>query len=109
MEINLHYEDSPTIIRLNTSSLDRYRKISRITIIPNEFVNVPNVYGRCDTRQLFRSLYLGLLSLCIRETDWFDNDYVDWSDFRLATYNKLQSCAIENFIIGIKEDTCWMN
>ena len=108
MDINLYYEDSPTIIRLRTHSLNRKKRITWVTVISDEFAKVPNVYGRCETRQLFRSLYLGLLSICIRETDWFEYeyDYVSWSDFRLATYNKLQSCVIENYIMGIEEDDC---
>lgn len=108
MDINLYYEDSPTIIRLRTHTLNRKKRITWVTVISDEFAKVPNVYGRCETRQLFRSLYLGLLSICIRETNWFEYeyDYVSWSDFRLATYNKLQSCVIENYIMGIEEDDC---
>ncbi len=109
--INLCYEDSPTIIRLKRIHLfdSKYRAtdkdITRVTIVPDEFNKSPNIYGWCDSRQLISSLYLGLLSISINETDWFDQKYYgDWETFRLASYNKLQSCVIENFIRGIKED-----
>jgi hypothetical protein len=49
MDINLFYEDSPTIIRLRTHSLDRKKRITRITIIPDEFAKEPNVYGSNDS------------------------------------------------------------
>lgn len=97
-DIELFFEDSPTIIRLRN-------KIARVTIIPNEFAKVPNVYGLCEPRQLIRALYLGLLGLCITETDWTEERYGwSWDKFRLATYNKLQSCVIEDYILGVKED-----
>ena len=73
--------------------------------IPDEFHKEPNRYGWCEPCQLITSLYLGLLGLCIKNTDWFDGDYPgNWNNFRLATYNKLQSCVIENYIKGVEED-----
>lgn len=52
------------------------------------------------------ALYLGLLELFIVDTTWFEEDpYAgDWTEFRLKSYNQLQSCVVENFINGIKED-----
>ncbi|MBR5684782.1 MAG: hypothetical protein IKX18_01350 [Muribaculaceae bacterium] len=99
-EIKLFYEDSPTIISLRNFSGE-----TRVTIIPDEFVGGPYLFGKCETRQLVQSLYLGLLGICIRETNRFDSSYVgNWNEFRLATYNKLQSSVIENYIKGIEED-----
>lgn len=99
-EIKLFFEDSPTIIRLRNFSSE-----AKVTIIPDEFVGGPYLFGNCETRQLVKSLYLGLLGICIRETSWFDrSDEGNWNEFRIATYNKLQSSVIENYIKGIEED-----
>ena len=111
-EIKLYFEDSPTIIRINRRTIydSNYwvikKDIVRVVIIPNDFIKEPNVYGWCEPRQLIRSLYLGLLNLCIVESNCFEDDPYerDWGEFRLATYNKLQSCVIEDFIMGVKED-----
>lgn len=102
-EIRLHFEDAPTII-----SLHRWSETSiRVTIIPDGFHKVPNIYGWCNPCQLACSLYLGLLGVCIRDTDWDEfSDGGSWEEFRLATYNKLQSCAIEDYIQGIYESEC---
>lgn len=103
-EIELFYEDSPSILRLRNISHKKARTTS-VTIIPNEFVGGPNLFGECDSRQLISSLYLGLLGICIRDTNWFDrSDEGDWDEFRIATYNKLQSSVIENYIKGVEED-----
>lgn len=112
--VNLHYEDSPTIIRFIRPNIfdANYRTIKKelleVIVEPNEFIHIPNIYAYCDSRQLISSLYLGLLGICIRKSDWFDKDsfYPDdyWNMFRLATYNKLQSCVIENYINGIEEE-----
>ena len=112
-EIKLHYEDSPTIIRLSKPNLfdSNYwpskKDVTKVTIIPDEFAHMPIMCGYCEPRQLISELYLGLLSICIGETDWFDRcgGYEgNWDDLRLAIYNKLQSCMIENYINGITED-----
>lgn len=101
-EVNLHFEDSPDIIRFTHKNIcDTKETISMITIYPNSFIDEPILFGWCKKRQVVRSLYLGL---CIKETDWEDDRFGSWKDFRLATYNKLQSCFIENYIEGIKED-----
>ena len=111
-EIKLYFEDSPTIIRINRRTIynSNYwaikKDIVRVVIIPNDFIKEPNVYGWCEPHQLISSLYLGLLNLCIVESNYFDDDTYgrDWGKFRLATYNKLQSCVIEDYILGIEED-----
>lgn len=103
-DIELYFEDSPTILRLRKNSKDK-KEIVNVTIFPNSFIHEPIVFGWCDSRQLISALYIGLLGLCIWETDWFENDWTgEWKDFRLATYNKLQSCVIENYIKGIPKD-----
>lgn len=111
-EIKLYFEDSPTIIRINRRTIydSNYwaikKDIVRVVIIPNDFIKEPNVYGWCEPHQLISSLYLGLLNLCIVESNYFDDDTYgrDWGKFRLATYNKLQSCVIEDYILGLEED-----
>ncbi len=110
-DIKLYFEDSPTMIKLSMRNIwgagysvtNDY--MVKVTIVPNDFIKEPNIYGWCEPRQLVAALYLGLLGLCIRETDW--TEYMNgwsWDVFRLATYNKLQSCVIENYIKGICED-----
>ena len=106
-KVNLHYEDSPTVLRLNNVHLYHNNGMAtKVTIVPDEFAKGPICFGWCNPKQLLSSLYLGLLSLCIIDSDWFDDGYegYSWEDFRLATYNKLQSCVIENAILGKKED-----
>ena len=109
-DIKLNYEDSPTIIHLRKPTIRKpdmglsEKEVLKVTIIPDEFHKEPNMYGWCEPHQLIKSLYLGLLGICIRDTDWFDDEYEgNWSDFRLASYNKLQSCVIENYINGLIE------
>lgn len=110
-DINLFFEDSPTTIRLKEQNfyssdfrVSNKKDVTKVTIVPNEFVKGPNLYGWCNPRQLIGSLYLGLLRICIVETDEFENEHSgNWNEFRLATYNKLQSCVIENYIKGIHE------
>lgn len=109
-EIKLNYEDSPTIIHFTKPTIWKpdislsEKEVVKVTIIPDEFHKEPNMCGWCEPHQLIKSIYLGLLGICIRDTDWFDDEYEgNWSDFRLASYNKLQSCVIENYINGIGE------
>lgn len=110
-DIKLYFEDSPTIIKLSTRNIwgtgysVTNERLVKVTVIPNDFINEPNIHGWCEPRQLVGALYLGLLGLCIRETNWTEyRDGWTWDRFRLATYNKLQSCVIENYIKGIDED-----
>ena len=104
-DIELYFEDSPTTIQLRCGTTSNSSNVARVTIVPNSFTKVPSVYGWCDKRQIGSALYLGLLGICIKKTNYFDDENEGyWNDFRLATYNKLQSCVIENFIKGIEED-----
>ncbi|MBQ3636377.1 MAG: hypothetical protein II951_12300 [Bacteroidales bacterium] len=82
------------------------REVANVCVMPNEFSKYPIVSGWCDPRQLIRALYIGLLGICVRETDWFERsgEGGKWEDFRLATYNKLQSNIIERFITAGKDD-----
>ena len=104
-EINLYFEDSPTILSLKSINLYfGHFKVVQLTVLSDEFTKFPILFGWCEPRQLVRSLYLGLLELFIVETDWFDDGYNgDWNEFRLRSYNELQSCIIENFINGANE------
>lgn len=111
--IELHYEDSPVEIHctrpnLFSKSKGCYHKedIIKVTIYPDVFTEGPIRFGWCRTKDVVRELYLGALKLCTKETTWFDDDPYrkNWSDLRLAIYNKVQSCVIENFLLDIKED-----
>ena len=102
-EIHLYFEDSPTILRLETRNLFPvnivYPETVRLTIMPNEFSKNPIVFGWCQPRQIIRAIYLGLLELFTTDTDWFNDGFNGtWDDFRLRAYNQLQSCIIENYI-----------
>lgn len=110
-DIKLNFEDSPTIIHLRKSTIWKpdysfsEKEVVKVTIIADEFHKEPNLYGWCEPKQLILSLYLGLLGICMRDSNWFDDEYNgNWNDFRLASYNKLQSCVIENYLKGIRED-----
>ena len=110
-DIKLNFEDSPTIIHLRKSTIWEpdtslsEKEVVKVTIMPDEFHKEPNLYGWCEPQQLILSLYLGLLGICMRDSNWFDDEYNgNWNDFRLASYNKLQSCVIENSLKGIRED-----
>jgi len=99
-EIELYFEDSPTIIRLkNISLMHSNKKATRVAIIPNSFVHEPVLYGWCDQKQLIKALYVGLLHICIRESGWFAENLKDWEGFRLTTYNELESLIIERFLM----------
>lgn len=102
-DICLHFEDSPTIIRLESSNLFPinivYPETIRLTIIPDDFSQNPIVFGWCQPRQIIREIYIGLLELFTNDTDWFDSGFNgSWDEFRLRAYNQLQSCIIENYI-----------
>lgn len=104
-EIELFFEDSPTIIRLkNISLIHSDKKATRVAVIPNSFVHEPVLYGWCDQKQLIKALYVGLLHICIRESNWFKEDWKAWENFRVTTYNKLESLIIERFLTGLVED-----
>ena len=84
---------------------DNKEDIVKVTFVPDSFVGGPIIFGWCNLRQALRSLYLGFLRLFIADTKWFDDETeaYDWDVFRLASYNKIQSCIVENYILGIVE------
>ena len=102
-EIHLYFEDLPTILHLETRNLFpvniKHPKVVRLTVIPDDFSELPIVFGWCRPRQIIRTLYLGLLELFTTDTDWFNDSFVvTWDEFRLRAYNQVQSCIIENYI-----------
>lgn len=102
-EVHLHFEDSPTILRLESRILFPtnvvHSETVRLTIIPDEFSKYPIVFGWCRPRQVIRAIYLGLLELFTTDTDRFEDGFGGiWDEFRLRTYNQVQSCIIENYI-----------
>ena len=102
-EIHLYFEESPTILSMKSRNLFpiniNHPKLVRLTVIPDEFSKQPIMFGWCRPRQTIRALYLGLLELFTIDTDWFD-DGLDgtWNEFRVKSYNQLQSYIIENYI-----------
>lgn len=48
-----------------------------------------------------RSLYLGLLGLFVTETDDSYCEMEEWPALRLDSYNRLQSCIVEDYINGV--------
>ncbi len=103
-DVNLHFEDSPTILRLRMRNLFWNESGLSVKIIPEEFSHRPAIFAWCKPQQLVRSLYLGILELFTIETDWFDHEfYGDWESFRLKSYNQFQSNVIEDYIKGVKE------
>lgn len=107
INIEINCEDDPTIMVLRKYAYSQDEGgVTKLTIIPDGFDEGPITCGWCDHKEFLISLYLGLLRLCIVETDRYDFDYFggSWNEFRLATYNKLQSCIIENYILGKTED-----
>lgn len=108
-DIRLHFEDSPTIIRLQDYNiLNCSETVVQTTIIPDSFNYEPRIYGLCCARQLISALYLGLLKIAVTDVDdTFDTYLGEWNDIRLDIYNELQSCVIEKYIKGTKEDVAF--
>lgn len=99
--INICFEDSPTTLKIGQRRLFMDNDGLSVTIVPDTFSHRPIVFGWCRPRQLIRALYLGLLELFVVETDYFEHDsYGDWDQFRLQSYNQLQSNVIEDYIMG---------
>lgn len=102
--INLYFEDSPTVISVKLRHLFWNKVGLRVAVIPDSFSHCPTLFGWCKPRQLVRSLYLGLLELFTIETNWFDDETEgNWDSFRLQSYNQLQSNVLEDYINGVKE------
>ena len=82
------------------------RDVMKVTQEPEYSDDI--LIGWCDGQQVVRSLYLGLLQLGVMPSEKYDpsrHDGLSWDEFRLATYNQLQSCILEHYIIGRAEHT----
>lgn len=101
-KIHLHFEDSPTILMLQTRSLfpqnTRHPEVIKITVLSDTFSKLAPVFGWCSPRKIIRSLYMELLHVFTIEPEDFDDRFETWDNFRLKSYNQLQSCIIENYI-----------
>ena len=109
--LRLFFEDSPALVRLERIRSPWYAKSSEekviVSIMPDEFYHGPLLCGVCKKREVLSFLYLGFLRLCITPSTGYNDDghnVSTWDDFRLATYNKLQSCVIENYVLGAWEE-----
>ena len=104
-EIRLRDEDCHTTIRLEPYHLfGNPELMAKVTIVMED--GLPQVCGYCNVRQLISALYLGLLKICLAEVDSdfelnIGRDYGGWNNMRLAIYNDLQSCVIEDYIKGV--------
>ena len=106
-ELSLDYDTSPTVIRVqNRNIFWNHDTVAKVTVVPNEFTKGAIEFGWCRPRQMVRSLYLGMLDICMTESDWPEReDEGTWAELRLAIYNKLQSCVVEDYIMGETEDS----
>lgn len=108
-DIHLHNDDSPVVLHCRSVRLfsgstgwNVNRDVVKVTLHPDEFIGGPIRFGWCDRKQVLKELYLGFLKLCTVTKSFINN--TGWDKLRLSIYNKIQSCIIENFLLGIKED-----
>ena len=108
-QLRIHFEDSPNTLQMEHRVIhgnNRYADLAKVTITPDEYVGGPILFGWCKKRQVLKALYQGFLRLFIRESKAFEHDEYcrSWNEFRLAAYNKLQSCIIEDYLMGVEND-----
>ena len=101
-EVNLHYEDSPNILRIKSIYVHDNKDDScvKMTLYPDEFHDEPIMFGYCKRREVIERLYRGFMELFSRDTSWFDDDYkdVDWDEFRANAITQLKSQIIEDYL-----------
>ena len=101
-EVNLHYEDSPNILRMKSIYVHDTKDDScvKMTLYPDEFHYEPIMFGYCKRREVIERLYLGFMELFSRDTSWFDDDYkdVNWDEFRANAIAQLKSQIIEDYL-----------
>lgn len=80
--------------------------IVKVTFFPDLYVGGPIICGWCNIHQILRSIYIAFLRLFTTECNSFDIEVPEhsWNKFRVASYNKIQSCIIENYLLGVQED-----
>jgi hypothetical protein len=80
--------------------------VAKVTFTPDTFVGGPILFGWCKQQQVLKALYLSMLGLFVRESKRFDGSEqgVSWNEYRLTAYNKLQSCIIEDYLMGTDAD-----
>lgn len=80
--------------------------MAKVTFTPDTFVGGPILFGWCKKQQVLRALYLGFLRLFVRESKSFDESEhgASWNEYRLMAYNKLQSCIVEDYLMGTDAD-----
>ena len=64
----------------------------------------PILFGWCKKREVLKALYLGFLHLFVRDSKWYKGNGASWSEYRLTAYNRLQSCIIEDYLLGTDVD-----
>lgn len=108
--IHIYNEDIANTIRIEKIRVHdgngKWEHVAKVTLEPDTFVGGPVLFGYCDCRQLLKTLYLGFLNLFVRETSWTMAELCgscSWDRFRIVSYNRLQSCLIEYYLLGIDE------
>lgn len=82
--------------KIHTRELDYV--VMKVTLFPYE-PNQPIISGYCDSRQVIRALYQGLLGITRLNLDKdMRAEIADWVSYRLNIYNKLKSPLVEHYI-----------
>lgn len=107
--LKINHEDLPNTIEIRHCTIHgngRYNDVAKVTFTPDAFVGGPILFGWCKQQQVLKALYLGMLGLFVRESKRFDGSErgVSWNEYRLTAYNKLQSCIIEDYLMGTDAD-----
>lgn len=108
-QLRIYHEDAPNTLLVEHHVIhgnDRYSDVAKVTFTPDTFVGGPILFGWCKRQQVLRALYLGFLRLFVRESKSFDESEhgTSWNEYRLMAYNKLQSCIVEDYLMGTDAD-----
>jgi hypothetical protein len=107
--LKINREDSPGTIEIRHCTIHgngRYNDVAKVTFTPDTFVGGPILFGWCKQQQVLKALYLGMLGLFVRESKRYDRSVhgASWNEYRLTAYNKLQSCIVEDYLMGTDAD-----
>lgn len=116
-QIELNFEDAPTIINLqhyctlaSTKSIGsgiayNYDDFVKVDIHPNSFVKGTAITGFCNERETVRELYEGLLNVGRLGYEFNENGLDNpWNYDAIVFYNHIKSPIIEQYISEIKKD-----
>lgn len=98
IKINNNFINAVTLHlqKIHTRELDY--TVMKVTLFPYE-LNQPIISGYCDSKQVIRALYQGLLGITRINLDKdMSAEIADWGSYRLNIYNKLKSPLVEHYI-----------